>query len=157
MDVIKRGVQIRSATKLGSGSGGVLIGRKLNGSLTLPTTTTGVVETPTNPILTTHVNRTTNRPLMNSMAIGRYINVNVVNPRRGYQEPFTITIPIFYHRYGHYVRPNKVAFNYHDFKKNVDPNAHVKVFNSIVKGNVKTSKEYIINAFSYMLRDKTST
>jgi hypothetical protein len=85
------------------------------------------------PTMTTHVNRTTNQPLMNSMDVGKYRNVNAMNPRGGYQEPFVVTTPIFYHRYGHYIRPNKVALKYHDFKKNVNPNAHVKVFNSVVK------------------------
>jgi hypothetical protein len=46
MDVVRKGVLIISTTKLGSGSGGILIGRKLNGSLTLPTATTGIIGTP---------------------------------------------------------------------------------------------------------------
>jgi hypothetical protein len=46
MDVIRRGVLIRSAKKLGSVLGGVLVGRKLNGNMTLPTTTIGIVGTP---------------------------------------------------------------------------------------------------------------
>jgi hypothetical protein len=75
MDVVRRKILIRSTTKLGSGSGGVSIGRKLNGNLTLPTTTTKVVGTPqmvfTNPIITTtHVNRIADQPLMNSMDVG---------------------------------------------------------------------------------------
>jgi hypothetical protein len=49
-----------------------------------------------------------------------------------------------------------VAFKYLDFKKDVDLDAHVRLFNSIVKANVKTFEEYIINAFSYTLRDTTS-
>jgi hypothetical protein len=85
------------------------------------------------PTMTTHVNRTANQPLMNSLDVGKYINVNAMNPRGGYQEPFVVTTPFFYHRYGHYIRPNKVALKYRDFKKNVDPNVHVKVFNSVVK------------------------
>jgi hypothetical protein len=52
---------------------------------------------------------------MNSMDVGRYINVNAMNPRGGYQEPFAVTTPIFDHKYGHYVRPNKVALKYRDF------------------------------------------
>ncbi len=44
MDVVKRGVLIGFETKLGSGSGGILIGRKLSGSSTLPTTI-GIVGT----------------------------------------------------------------------------------------------------------------
>jgi hypothetical protein len=35
----------------------------------------------------------------------------------------------------------------------VDPNAHVKVFIVIVTENRKTSKEYIINAFSYTVKE----
>jgi hypothetical protein len=53
------------------------------------------------------------------------------------------------------VKPNKVAFKYPNFKKNVDPDVHVKVFNPIMKENVEASKKYIINAFNYMLRDTT--
>ncbi len=53
------------------------------------------------------------------------------------------------------MRPNKVVFKYPNFKKDVDLDAHVKVFNYVVKGNAKSSKKYIINAFSYMLRDTT--
>ncbi len=51
------------------------------------------------------------------------------------------------------MRPNKVVFKYFDFKKNVDPDVHVKVFNYEVKENACTFKEYVINAFNYMLRD----
>jgi len=92
-----------------------LVRRKLSGSMTLPTATTRVVGTPqmvfTNPIMTTHVNRIENRPPMNSMATGRYRNVDVVNPKGGYQKPFILIIPNFYHRIGHYVKPNKVALS----------------------------------------------
>ncbi len=48
-----------------------------------------------------------------------------------------------------------VALKYPDFKKDANPNAHVRVFNFVVKVNVKTSKKYIINVFNYMLRDTT--
>jgi len=40
------------------------------------------------------------------------------------------------------MRPNKVALKYLDLKKNVDPNVHVKVFNSAMKANAKTFEEY---------------
>ncbi len=53
------------------------------------------------------------------------------------------------------MKPNKVTFKCPNFKKDVDPNVHVRVFNFVVKVNVKTSKEYIINAFNYMLKDMT--
>jgi len=46
MDVVKRGVLIGSTTNMGSGLDGVLAGRKLNESTTLPTTIIGVVGTP---------------------------------------------------------------------------------------------------------------
>jgi hypothetical protein len=46
MDVVRRGVLIGSTTKMGNGLDGILAGRKLSGSTTLPTTTIGVVGTP---------------------------------------------------------------------------------------------------------------
>ncbi len=39
----------------------------------------------TNPITTTHVNRTIDRPLTSLMTIGRYKNVDVVHLRKGYR------------------------------------------------------------------------
>ncbi len=87
------------------------------------------------------------------MAIGRYKSENAVNPRGGYQEPFVVTTLIIDHKDGHYVKPNKVAFKYLDFKKDVDLDVDVKVSNSVVKLNVETSKIYINNAFSYTLRN----
>jgi hypothetical protein len=45
MDVVRRGILFGFATKLGSESGEVLIGKKLNGSLALPITTIGVIRT----------------------------------------------------------------------------------------------------------------
>ncbi len=89
MDVVKRGVLIGSTTKMGSGSGGVLVGRKLSGSITLSTLTIGVVGTPqmvfTNPILITHVNMTIDQPSMSSMATKRYTrSVDAMNSKGGY-------------------------------------------------------------------------
>jgi len=109
----------------------------------------------TNLITTIHGNMTFNWPLMNSMVVGKYKSANAMHPRRGYWEPFAIITPILDHRDGHYVRPNKVTIKYLDFKKMVDPNVHVTMFNSIVKVNAKTFEEYIINAFNYTLRDTT--
>jgi hypothetical protein len=104
----------------------------------------------TNPITTTHVNKTANQPLMSSMVARGYRNIDVANPRGGYREPST---PILDHRDGHYIKPNRVALKYPDFKKNVDLDVHVKVSNFVVKANAKTFEEYIINVFNYMLRD----
>jgi hypothetical protein len=62
MDIVRKGVLIGSIKKLGNGLGGISVGRKLSGSRTLPTTITRVFGTSqmlfTNPIMTTHVNRT---------------------------------------------------------------------------------------------------
>ncbi len=57
---------------------------------------------------------------------------------------------------GHSIKPNRVALKYHDFKKDVDLDVHVRVFNYVMKAYVKTSKEYIINVFNYMLKNTTS-
>jgi hypothetical protein len=67
-----------------------------------------------------------------------------------------MTQGIFNQKNGHFVRSNKVALKYIDFKKDVDPDVHVRVFNSMVKANIETFEEYIINAFSYTLRDMAS-
>ncbi len=61
--------------------------------------------------------------------------VDQVESKRRYQEPFVVTTPILDHKYGHFVRPNKVAFKYLDFEKDVDLDAHVRVFNFAVKAN----------------------
>jgi hypothetical protein len=106
--------------------------------------------------MTTHVNMTIDQPLMNSITTRGYKSTYVENPRGGYRKPYVVITRIFDHGNGHYVKPNKVALKYPDFKKDVDPYAHVKVFNFEVKANVKTSKKYIINAFNYTLRDTTS-
>jgi hypothetical protein len=49
-----------------------------------------------------------------------------------------------------------VALKYFDFKKDVNRDAHVRVFNFVVKVNIEAFKKYIINAFSYTLRDRAS-
>jgi hypothetical protein len=153
------GVLIGFATKLGSELSGVSTRRNLSWSLILPTITTRVVGIPqmvfTNPITTTHVHRTTNQPLMSLVVARGYRSANIVYPRGWHQEPFTVITPILDHRDGHYVRPNIVAFKYPNFKKNVDPNVHVKIFNFAIKENVENFEKYIINAFNYMLRDST--
>jgi hypothetical protein len=102
----------------------------------------------TNPIMATHGNRTADQPLMNSMATKGC--KSAVHLRGGYGEPIDVTMPSFDHRDGHYVRPNRVALKYLNFKKDIDPSAHVKVFNA------KTFEEYIINALNYMLKDTAS-
>jgi hypothetical protein len=49
-----------------------------------------------------------------------------------------------------------VTLKYHDFKKDVDLDVHVKVFNFVVKVNVETFEEHIINAFNHKVKDMTS-
>jgi predicted solute-binding protein len=75
--VVKKEVLIRFPTKLGSGSGGILIIKNLIQSLALPIATTRVVGILqmvfTNLITITHVNKTTNQPLMSSMAMGNIV------------------------------------------------------------------------------------
>ncbi len=88
INVIRRGIQFGFATNLGSGLGGISTRKNLSRSLALPIFITRIVGTPqmvfTNPIMTIHVNRTTNQPLMNSMVVGGYINTNVTNLRGAY-------------------------------------------------------------------------
>jgi len=107
-------------------------------------------------IMAIHGNMIVDGPLMSSMAIGRSKTANVVHSKGRHQEPIIIIAPIFDHRDGHYVKPNMIVLKYLDFKKDVDLNVHVKVFNYAIKANAKTSEEYIIDAFSYTLRDTTS-
>ncbi len=104
--VVKRGVQIKSITKLGSGSSGISTVRNLNRCSTLLVATTRVVGIRqmsfTNLITIIHVNMTIDQPLISSMAVGRYRSTNVVHPRGGYQKPIAIIAPIFHHKDGHY-------------------------------------------------------
>ncbi len=69
----------------------------------------------TNPITTNHVNKTSNQPPMSSMVVGGNINADATNLKKGYWEPFVVTTQIHNHKYGHYVRPNRVAIKYRDF------------------------------------------
>jgi len=77
---------------------------------------------------------------MSSMVTIGYKSVEAANLRGRYREPSVVTIPILDHRDGHYVKSNRVAFMYPNFKKDVDLDAHVRMFNSAIKINVKTSK-----------------
>jgi hypothetical protein len=73
---------------LGCGLGRVLQGRTLNRSYGLLTEIMKVVGTPkmvfTNLIMTTHMNKITNRPSMNSIATKGYINTYVEILKGGY-------------------------------------------------------------------------
>jgi len=93
---------------------------------------------------------------MNSIIARGYRSINVGNLRGRYKKRSIIAAGIPNHKNGHYVRPNRVIIKYPNFKKDVDRNVHVKMFNFIMKVDVETSKKYIINAFNYMLKDTTS-
>ncbi len=69
--VAMRGIVIRSVVNLSHGLGGFSMRRNLNKSLGLPAVNIRVVGTPqmvyTNPIMTTHVHKTIDIPLMSSI------------------------------------------------------------------------------------------
>jgi hypothetical protein len=106
IDIVKKGVLIGSTTKLGNKLGGILVGRNLNRSSALATTTTRVVGIPqmvfTNLVTATHGNKTTYQPLMSSMVIKGCRSVNVMHSKGEYQEPITIMELILDHKDGHY-------------------------------------------------------
>jgi hypothetical protein len=106
--------------------------------------------------MATHVNMTIDRPPMILMVVREYKSTDAENPIRRYWKPFVVTAKVPNHKNGHFVRPNRVALKYPNFKKYVHPDVYVRVFNFVMKANVKTFKEYIINAFSYALRDLSS-
>jgi len=88
INVIRRGILIGFATKLGSKLSGVLTIRNLNQSLAPPIATTRVIGILqmvfTNLIMTTHVNRTLNRPLTSFMAAGGCKSIDAMHPSGGY-------------------------------------------------------------------------
>jgi hypothetical protein len=54
---------------------------------------------------------------MSSMVAREYKSANATHLRGGYREPFVVITQIPNHKDGHYVRPNKLALKYLDFKK----------------------------------------
>jgi hypothetical protein len=112
-NVARKGVVIKLAVNLGHGLGGFSTRKSLSRSSRLPTMNIGVVRTSQmvfiNPIMITHVHKTTNRPSMSSIAVRGYKSINVEDPKGGHQEPFVITQGIFYHKNRHFVKPNMVA------------------------------------------------
>jgi hypothetical protein len=53
-------------------------------------------------------------------------------------------------------KPYQSTLKYPNYKKGVDYYVHVRVFQVAIKANGKISKEYIINAFNYTLRETIS-
>jgi len=54
---------------------------------------------------------------------------------------------------GSVAKPYRSTLKYPYYKKNTNPNAHVRIFEAIVRANRKTSKEYIVNVFNYILKE----
>jgi hypothetical protein len=156
MNVVRR-VVIGFAINLGHGSSGFSVGRNLNRSSGLAVANTRVVATPqmvfTNPIMTTHVHKTTHKSPRSLIDVGGYKSTNAKNPKGWYKKPFVIIQGILDHKKNHFVRPNRVAYKYLDFKKDANRDVHVRVFNYVGMANVKTFKEYIINAFNHTLKN----
>ncbi len=134
---VRGGILTKSTTNLGCGSRRVSTRRNLSRDFGLPPTTTKVVGTPqmvfTNLIITICVNMIPYWPPMSSIATRGYKSIDVENLRGGYWKSFIIIAKILDHRNGHFVRPNKVVFKYLDFKKDVNPDVHVRLFNFVVK------------------------
>jgi hypothetical protein len=53
-------------------------------------------------------------------------------------------------------KPYRLTLKYPNYKKDAYPYVHVKMFQVVIKMNGKTSEEYIINSFSYTLKETTS-
>jgi hypothetical protein len=56
---------------------------------------------------------------------------------------------------GSVIKPYQSTLKYQNYKKDVDPNVHVIMFQAIVKANGITLHEFIINAFIYTLKEMT--
>jgi len=88
MDVIRRGVVIGSIINVSRGSSEFLVGVNLSKSSKLLIVNTGVGGTQqmvfTNPIMIIHVHKTTNQPLMSSIATRGYKNIDAEDSKRGH-------------------------------------------------------------------------
>jgi hypothetical protein len=62
-----------------------------------------------NPIMTTHVHKIINKSLMSLITVGGYKNIDVKNPKGGYQKLSVITQGILDHKKGHSIRSNKAT------------------------------------------------
>jgi hypothetical protein len=52
-------------------------------------------------------------------------------------------------------KPYRSTLKYQNYKKDVDPNVHVRMFQVVVKANGETLQEFIINTFNYTLKEMT--
>jgi len=55
-----------------------------------------------------------------------------------------------------YHRPFMRPLNYHEYKKDYDPNVHVQVFKATIKTNNEMVDEETTNMFNFTLRNNTS-
>jgi hypothetical protein len=55
-----------------------------------------------------------------------------------------------------YHRPFMRPLNYHEYKKDYDPNVHVRVFKATIKANNEMVDEETTNMFNFTLRNNTS-
>jgi hypothetical protein len=92
-NIAKRGVVIGSIVNLDHGLGRFLANRSLSRSL--PIANIKVVGTPqmvfTNPIMITHEHKTIYKPLMSSITVGRYRNIDAEDLKVEYRKPFVMT------------------------------------------------------------------
>jgi hypothetical protein len=56
---------------------------------------------------------------------------------------------------GSVAKPYRSTLKYQNYKKDLDPNVHVRMFQAIVKTNGETLQKFIIYAFSYTLKEMT--
>ncbi len=50
-------------------------------------------------------------------------------------------------------RPYHQPFNYPEYVKNFDPNAHVRIFKATIRANSETNDAKIVNMLNFALRD----
>jgi hypothetical protein len=55
-----------------------------------------------------------------------------------------------------YLKPFRQALNYLEYEKKSNPNAHVQIFEAIIKANGEMINEKIVNIFNFTLKDNAS-
>jgi hypothetical protein len=53
-------------------------------------------------------------------------------------------------------RPYRQPLNYHEYVKDSDPNAHVRIFKIVIRANNEIDDVEIVNIFSFTLKDIVS-
>jgi hypothetical protein len=104
------------------------------------------------PYVNIHVRLTTWIPSHNIFPI-KLIPLNL---RGDLLEPIGSVIVAYVQLVIPYSRPYKKPFNYLKYKKNFDPNAHVRVFKATIKANYEMIDEEISNWFNFTSKDNGS-